>query len=97
MVFYHHNVLPASDRLPRYLDLGLYAQQDGIPFTFSSNLLHALHAAVRGVNWEKRFAETSGTSTWLRTKLIEMGFDLVGMHTRTSPAVFTLELPPLPN
>jgi len=48
MAFYHQNVPPAADQLPRYLDLGLYAQQEGIPFTFSSNLLHALHAAVRG-------------------------------------------------
>lgn len=92
MVFYHHDPV-ASDRLPRYLDLGFYAQQEGIPFTFSSNLLHALHAAVRGVNWERRFAGTSETSTWLRTKLVELGFNLVGSSTRTSPAVFTIELP----
>ena len=59
MVFYHHEIAPAPDRLPRYLDLGYYAEQEGIPFTFSSNLLHALHAAVRRVNWEKRFAETA--------------------------------------
>ena len=38
-----------------------YAGQEGIPFTFSSNLLHALHAAVRGVNWERRFAELAET------------------------------------
>ena len=93
MVFYQHQVIPATDRLPRYLDLGFYAQQEGIPFTFSSNLLHALHAAIRGVNWERRFADIVETSTWLRTKLVEMDFDLVGAVTRTSPAVFTIELP----
>jgi aspartate aminotransferase-like enzyme len=94
MVFYQHNVTPAPDRLPRYLDLGFYAQQEGIPFTFSSNLLHALHAAVRGVNWDRRFAEIAETATWLRTRLVEMGFSVVGISTRTSPAVFTLALPP---
>lgn len=94
MVFYQHNVTPAPDRLPRYLDLGFYAQQEGIPFTFSSNLLHALHAAVRGVNWDRRFAEIAETATWLRTRLVEMGFNVVGISTRTSPAVFTLALPP---
>ncbi|MFO1514659.1 MAG: aminotransferase class V-fold PLP-dependent enzyme, partial [Verrucomicrobiota bacterium] len=93
MVFYQHHAQPAADRLPRYLDLGFYAQQEGIPFTFSTNLLHALHAAVRGVNWERRFAEIAETSTWLRTKLLEMNFNLIGVSTRTSPAVFTLELP----
>ena len=93
MVFYNHAVSPAEDRLPRYFDLGYYAQQDGIPFTFSSNLLHALHAAVRGVNWEKRFSELIETSAWLRAKLIEFGFELVGGNTSTSPAVITIALP----
>ena len=79
--------------MPRYVDLAYYAQQDGIPFTFSSNLLHALHAAVRGVNWEKHFSELVETSTWLRAKLIESGFELVGGNTNTSPAVITLALP----
>jgi aspartate aminotransferase-like enzyme len=93
MVFYHHEVMPAEDRLPRYLDLGYYAHEEGIPFTFSSNLLHALHAAVRGVNWDKRFAELQETSAWLRTKLTEMGFQLVGGKSPTSPAVITIALP----
>jgi len=94
MVFYNHQILPAEDRLPRYLDLGFYAQEDGIPFTFSSNLLHALHAAVRGVNWEKRFNELLETSAWLRMKLLELGFELIGGNVRTSPAVITIALPP---
>lgn len=94
MVFYHHAVAPAEQRLPRYLDLGYYTHEAGIPFTFSSNLLHALQAAVRGVNWDKRFAELAATSAWLRPKLEEMGFQLVGCSARTSPAVLTIALPP---
>jgi aspartate aminotransferase-like enzyme len=93
MVFYHHDVKPAEDRLPRYLDLGYYAHEEGIPFTFSSNLLHALHAAVRGVNWDKRFAELQETSAWLRPKLVELGFPLVGADACVSPAVITIGLP----
>ncbi len=93
LVFYHHDVVPAAG-LPRYLDLGLYAGSEGIPFTFSSNLLHALHAAVRGVKWERRFTDLVETATWLRTKLMETDFRIVGLGARTSPAVFTLELPP---
>ena len=94
MVFYHHAVAPAPDRLPRYLDLGLCAQEQGIPFTFSSNLLHALHAAVRRLNLERRFEEIAGMSAGLRLHLAETGFDLVGKDTQTSPAVITIALPP---
>lgn len=93
MVFYNHQILPADDHLPRYLDLGYYAHQEGIPFTFSSNLLHALHAAVRGVKWEKRFSELAEISTWLRTRLVESGFTLVGTGANQSPAVLTIALP----
>src|SRR5262249_10573459 len=32
---------------PRYLDLRYYASQDGVAFTFPSNLLHALQAAMK--------------------------------------------------
>lgn len=95
MVFYHHEPASVGPRkLPRYLDLDFYAQQEGIPFTFSSNLLHALHAAVRHVNWEKRFAGTVALSAWLRERLIENGFQLIGNGAPTSPAVITIQFPP---
>jgi aspartate aminotransferase-like enzyme len=93
MVFHNHAVTTQPERLPRYLDLGYYSQQQGVPFTFSSNLLHALHAAVKHVDWEKRFAEAVLLSTFLREKLAEMGFTLVGSETATSPVVVTIALP----
>ncbi len=94
MVFHHHAIQPAPDRLPRYLDLGFYAAHGGIPFTFSSNLVHALHAALRRVDWARRFAETEEWAGRLRARLAEMNFELVGSGATTSPAVTTLALPP---
>ena len=49
LAFVFHDAPPrhASSSLPRYLDLGLYAEQEGIPFTLSSNLLYAAGAAIR--------------------------------------------------
>jgi len=93
MVFYHHEVVARSEGLPRYLDLGHYAAQQGVPFTFSSNLLHALHAAVKRVRWDDRFAELIELSAWLRTRLRALGFELIGDGARTSPAVVTIALP----
>src|SRR5205085_1173639 len=93
MVFYNHELTDSERKLPRYLDLSHYQAQQGIPFTFSSNLLHALHAAVKRVPWEKRFAELEELSAWLRPRLRELGFELVGAGTKTSPAVVTIGLP----
>ncbi len=93
MVFYHHAVAPGIRRLPRYLDLAYYAAQQGIPFTFSSNLLHALHAALKRVQWQSRFAELKQLCDWLRGELNSLGFEVVGPAAHTSPAVVTLALP----
>ena len=93
MVFYNHEIETTGKRLPRYLDLGYYRSQDGIPFTFSSNLLHALHAALKRVPWNQHFSELVELSEWLRPKLRELGFELVGDQTSTSPAVMTIALP----
>src|SRR5258708_6036058 len=93
MVFYHHDVGYSAGKLPRYLDLSHYAEQQGVPFTFSSNLLHALYAAIKRVPWDSRFAELAGHSAWLRTRLGELGFQIIGNGALMSPAVVTIALP----
>lgn len=102
MVFYNHDLSGAaaegSDairerRLPRYLDLGYYAAQQGIPFTFSSNLLQALQAALKQTHWDKRFVELEELGPWLRRSLRELGFQLVATDETASPAICTLALP----
>ncbi|HEY4414357.1 MAG TPA: aminotransferase class V-fold PLP-dependent enzyme [Verrucomicrobiae bacterium] len=92
MVFYNHAVLPAQT-LPRCLDLGLYAEQQGVPFTLSSNLLGALHRALESESWPERFSTTTELSVRLRSNLCEAGFDLVGRDHDVSPAVISIALP----
>jgi aspartate aminotransferase-like enzyme len=92
MAFYHHSVVPQPKRLPRYLDLGYYAQQ-GVPYTFSSNLLRALLVAVKNVNWERHFKDVAKLSQFLRDQLRDLGFDLVGSDPELSSAVVTIALP----
>jgi aspartate aminotransferase-like enzyme len=93
MVFHHHEAPGRPTEVPRYLDLSYYAEQQGVPFTFSSNLLQALHAAIKHADWERRFAGLVELSAFLRSQLIELGFVLIGSQTATSPAVVTLALP----
>jgi aspartate aminotransferase-like enzyme len=93
MVFYNHEPATGGRGLPRYLDLSHYSNADGVPFTFSSNLLHALHAAIKRVHWEQRFGELAELSAWLRTALEKLGFQLIGGKAIASPAVVTVALP----
>jgi aspartate aminotransferase-like enzyme len=93
MVFYNHELKKAAGKVPRYLDLELYARNQGVAFTQSSNMVHALYAALKKVEWSQRFVELREVSNWLRPKLREMGFNLVIADEQASPAVVTMALP----
>ncbi len=92
LVFHSHEVSPSS-QLPRYLDLGHYAKNEGVAFTHSSNLVHALHAALKRARWPEHFREVAELMDWLRARLRELGFDMIDVPGRMSPAVVTLRLP----
>lgn len=93
MVFYNHPIQPAPKRLPRYLDLGFCSAQEGIPFTHSSNLLAALHTALKRVNWPERYQKIIELSGALRSRLTAMGYKILATNAPTSPAVLTVALP----
>ncbi|HVV73271.1 MAG TPA: hypothetical protein VHI52_17500, partial [Verrucomicrobiae bacterium] len=54
---------------------------------------HALQAALRGGQWEKRFHLLREISAWLRPALRESGLELVGADESVSPAVVTIAAP----
>lgn len=93
MVFYNHEITSATDKLPRYIDLGYYAEKNGIPFTTSSNLIYALAAAVKQFKKNDKFAHTVEVSKWLRDSLELQGFEFVAGSIETSPTVVTIKLP----
>jgi aspartate aminotransferase-like enzyme len=93
MVFHDQPVRPAPGALPRYLDLGLYAEAAGVPFTHSSNLLSALEAALLDLRPERRFGEIARLAGWLRRELRERGLVIVAPDAHASPAVITVALP----
>lgn len=93
-VFADHAVAPASERLPRYLDLGAYAASDGIPYTISSNLVRALHAALGEIDEGTRFGEIARLSAMVRSRLEAAGLTVVAPPDRAAPAVLTIAVPP---
>jgi aspartate aminotransferase-like enzyme/predicted N-acetyltransferase YhbS len=93
-VFHSHEVGAEPARLPRYLDLGYYAEKDGIPFTHSSNLIAALDAALTRFETDVPFQAIADLSRWLRPRLREMGFPILVDDKYATPAVVTIALPP---
>lgn len=94
MVFHDRPVSPAPGRLPRVLDLGLYAECGGVPFTLGSNLLRALKAAVAAIDPPERFARTAEQGAHVRRRLLAAGLDVVAPEAPASPAVITIAFPP---
>lgn len=94
MVFYNHEISPAPNSLPKYLDLGYYAACDGVPFTLSSNLVYALKTALESFQPAKRFSDIARLSAWLRPLLRERNFHILAPDEHASPAVITITLPP---
>jgi aspartate aminotransferase-like enzyme/GNAT superfamily N-acetyltransferase len=93
---FHDDVVTPERRLPRYLDLGLYAAGgDAVPFTHSSNLIAALHAALAdgATRPAERFASTARDGARLRGRLRDAGFTVLADDATTSPAVTTIVLP----
>ncbi len=93
MVYYNHALKPAPENIPRCLDLGYYALENGVPFTISSNLLYAVRAALEKFGSADAFDSTDRLARWMRTRLGDAGFEIVGTDGQSSPGVITLALP----
>lgn len=92
IVFHQDAVDPAPEKLPRYLDLGLYASGDGVPFTQSSNLVYALKASLDHTDWEEKFVRTRRLYERTRARLAELGATFKMPAEHSSPAVITLPM-----
>ncbi|HET7570625.1 MAG TPA: GNAT family N-acetyltransferase [Gammaproteobacteria bacterium] len=89
---YHQGARP-NLRLPRYLDLGLYAEKSGIPFTHSSNLVYAMRTAMRRFDDPAIFDRQADLAAWLRGELHQRGFDLLVDDAEAAPGIVTVVLP----
>ncbi len=92
-VFYNHEILPNSIAIPRYLDLGFYAQSEGVPFTISSNLIYALGASLKAFDDDTRFLELEEMSEWVRAQILDLSFEIVAHSDNAAPALITIALP----
>jgi aspartate aminotransferase-like enzyme len=88
-IVFHRDEFFSHPTIPRYLDLGLYAEKGSIPFTHSSNLITALKEALKNVDLHlnQRLAST------VRESLREWGIEIMGDNSY-SPGIITIKVPP---
>lgn len=90
---FHNDDVQKSNQLPRYLDLGIYAERKGIPFTQSSNLMSALNIALqRYENPEAAFMTITVHARKVRTAVEEAGLKILAPEIYASPAIMTIPM-----
>lgn len=88
VIVFHREKLRPNASVPRYLDIGMYQEYEGVPFTHSSNLLKALHVALQKV--DSSIIETK--AAFIRKFLDENGYNYLGDEAY-SPGIITICLP----
>lgn len=87
----HSGALQPAGALPRAIDLGDFAQADGVPYTQSSNLLAALEAAL-AVDWPARWRAVRVADAALREDLREQGWPVLVGAEQAMPGILTLAI-----
>lgn len=90
----HAEPAAPSERLPRYLDLGVWEASGGVPFTHSSNLIAALEKALDRFDGEGPFDRLATQSRRLREACVALGLPVLAAPEHAHPAALTFPLPP---
>ena len=90
MVF--HRDRPQRSRVPRYLDLSMYANGEGVPFTMPSQQLAALRIAVERAH-QFDFEQLRVRSARLRASLRALGATLIARDEDATPGIVTFTPP----
>jgi aspartate aminotransferase-like enzyme/predicted N-acetyltransferase YhbS len=90
-IFHDHNFSVSSD-IPRYLDLGMYCEQQSIPFSHSSNLLLPLLTALRNIG-DQRYELIKNRYNYIRKKIEEMELSVFVPWEYSAACILTVEIP----
>jgi len=91
---FHNEEIAANDNLPRYLDLGTYAEAQGIPYTQSSNLVSALDVALLAFEHpEEVYTAITNRAHKVRKAVEKAGLPILASGECAADAIVTIALP----
>lgn len=92
MVFYNHELNPPKIAIPEYMNLYQYQASDGIPFSGSSNLLHALYHSLDSFDIVGRLESIQSTYQAIINQLIDTPFRCVNVSSEAG-VIVNIEVP----
>ncbi|KAA0742238.1 aminotransferase class V-fold PLP-dependent enzyme [Bacillus sp. AY3-1] len=90
-VFYNHNV-KVNETLPAYMDVGMYEENESIPYSHSWNLIYALQEALKRFEDAKVFEKINEMYAYIEQAITNMGLNLVSPKEHAAPIIVTIEL-----
>lgn len=90
-VFYNHNV-KVNETLPAYMDVGMYEENESIPYSHSWNLIYALQEALKRFEDETAFVKIKETYDYMEEAITSIGLNLVSPKEHAAPIILTIQL-----
>jgi aspartate aminotransferase-like enzyme/N-acyl-L-homoserine lactone synthetase len=89
---FHNHVISVSADIPRYLDLGMYCEQQSIPFSHFSNLLFPLLTALKNIH-DERYENIKKRYDYIRKKIEEMELPVLVPRAYSATGILTIDVP----
>ncbi|PIE93685.1 GNAT family N-acetyltransferase [Bacillus fungorum] len=90
-VFHNHNV-KVNETLPAYMDIGMYEENESIPYSHSWNLIYALQEALNSFEDEMAFEKIKETYAYIEQAITTIGLNLVTPKENAAPIILTIQL-----
>lgn len=92
-IVFHQHYIKKDETIPGYLDLGWYIENDGVPFTHSSNLISALHQALEAFEEDQSFERMGRQYLYIREFLESQGIPVLSKFEHSCPTIMTIPFP----
>ncbi|HDR7795881.1 TPA: aminotransferase class V-fold PLP-dependent enzyme [Bacillus luti] len=90
-VFHNYNV-KVNETLPAYMDIGMYEENESIPYSHSWNLIYALQEALKRFEDEKVYVKVKETYEYMEEAITSIGLKLVSPKEHAAKIILTLQL-----
>ncbi|PFN82120.1 GNAT family N-acetyltransferase [Bacillus thuringiensis] len=89
---FHNHIVKINEAVPAYMDIGMYEENESIPYSQSWNLIYALQEALKRFEDEKVYVKIKETYDYMEEAITSIGLKLVSPKEHAAKIIFTIQL-----
>lgn len=89
---FHNHIVKVNEAVPAYMDIGMYEENESIPYSHSWNLIYALQEALKRLEDEEAFEKIKEAYAYIEQAINTMGLKLVSPKDHAAQIVLTIQL-----